>query len=307
MDAAKLRQFEEQVLAAWSFVPFTTAAGRPIHGTHLRGVGLEDTFQFECTLCGNCCVDRHQLLSTGVTAWEICRIAAQRGLHDLDRFFFTRISGSAQWLQPQMRQPSDRCIFLRGSRCLVHQVKPLQCRLAPLGITLDEDNLAIGLTLPVGRESWCPGMGRGRVWTVKEWLVHNEARSALAHMVAELGLLSRIYQACKPLVGPNGDGVPAYLPGEMCEWVQNILWHSDAVWEHIARQQGLPAPPPLPDAETRWALVMQLWAQLADDLEAAFAQGPAEDKAKYAWERLGFQRRERVVALGASPKAKGPK
>ncbi len=85
---------------------------------------------FTCRRCGGCCRIRGFVR---VSAEEIDRIAAFLGIPPrvfADRY--TRIAHDRQRLELE-EKVNGECVFLEGAECLVHTVKPEQCRTFPDG------------------------------------------------------------------------------------------------------------------------------------------------------------------------------
>lgn len=129
--------------------------------------------RFECTQCGNCCSGDPGYV--WATKEEIRRISEFLGLTDgwLDKKHLRRVGFSHSLTE----KPNGDCIFLRRERgktmCLIHPVRPLQCRTWPFW-----DGVLKSL------EAWnetgkkCPGIDQGKrydfgriegIRTQKEW------------------------------------------------------------------------------------------------------------------------------------------
>lgn len=59
--------------------------------------------------------------------------------------------------------PTDDCIFLENKRCAVYQGRPTQCRTWPFWPETLRPKTWSGEVA-----SFCPGVGKGRVWSAEE-------------------------------------------------------------------------------------------------------------------------------------------
>jgi len=84
---------------------------------------------FRCRQCGNCCATRGVVQ---ITEEEAVAIAAHLGLDVYDfTERYTRLDATRSRLL-LVDRPDGACIFLSDERrCLVHDVKPAQCRNFP--------------------------------------------------------------------------------------------------------------------------------------------------------------------------------
>lgn len=110
-------------------------------------IGLDEPFQFGCTMCGECCVNREDIL---MSPRDIYRMAK-----DL------RLSASRLFLQyceayvgQDSRMPvvrlkpcgtDRRCPLLKGRKCMVHNAKPAVCAMFPIGRCLVGKNSGEGI------------------------------------------------------------------------------------------------------------------------------------------------------------------
>jgi Fe-S-cluster containining protein len=121
-------------------------SAQPFHANGLR---------FECTACGECCRARGSYCFVYVTLAERRRLAQHLGLKTaaFTREYCEKTNGFHH-----LRNPSNDCEFLDGSRCTVYAARPDQCRTWPFW----PENMS--------KKAWfgevkrdCPGIGRGRV------------------------------------------------------------------------------------------------------------------------------------------------
>ena len=107
--------------------------------------------RFSCTQCGRCC----HSLDVRVTPAEKARLEAARALFPEVPEMFT---GDA--MDRLARRPGGACVFLEGTRCLVHarlglEHKPLPCRFFPYTVVRADDEVRVGLRFN------CKGVLRG--------------------------------------------------------------------------------------------------------------------------------------------------
>ncbi|MCK4341249.1 MAG: YkgJ family cysteine cluster protein [Phycisphaerae bacterium] len=116
--------------------------------------------RFACTRCGNCCSGASGFVWVGPT--EIERIAAYLGL-SVEAFHRKHLR-RAGWGRSLLEKPNGDCEFLERrpdgtTGCLIHPVRPIQCRTWPFW----KSNLE-------SPEAWkrtaagCPGIGRSEAY-----------------------------------------------------------------------------------------------------------------------------------------------
>jgi len=84
----------------------------------------DSPYSYRCGACSRCC--RNYLIR--VNPYELLRLARHLGMSCAD---FTRDYVGAD--TALRHKPDDTCIFLGPQGCMVHPVRPLACRLYPLG------------------------------------------------------------------------------------------------------------------------------------------------------------------------------
>ena len=138
-------------------------------------VGLDDTFQFHCNMCGKCCINREDIL---LNPKDIYNLAKE--LHITTRDFFTTycetyIGDDSRFpiVRIQPRGAVKRCPLLKDRKCSVHKAKPTVCAMFPLGrcIRMDKNSLGDITTQDVRYILDPPDCGdKSETHTVREWL-----------------------------------------------------------------------------------------------------------------------------------------
>jgi Fe-S-cluster containining protein len=158
-----------------------------VFGDDFTIAGLNDTFNFTCSRCNNCC--KHCPGEGGFTIphllpYDIIRLS--RSLKITTTKFLDRYAEFDQLDWPPLRTPflkfigderEMRCPFLDDSGCSVHEDKPMICRFYPLGrFSLRTKAL---VTIPK-RLKHCPG-GSGQEHTVRNWLEESGVQDHFSH------------------------------------------------------------------------------------------------------------------------------
>ncbi len=149
---------------------------RQLTGSKSAFVGLDDTFNFTCLKCNNCC--KHCPGEIGFTIPQLKPfdiIMLSRFLKTTTSKFVERYAEFVQKDRSQITsgilkfvgdEQEMRCPFLDDSGCSVHEAKPMICRLYPLGFYPVGDKALVisqkGLEL-------CQGES-GQKHTVRQWL-----------------------------------------------------------------------------------------------------------------------------------------
>lgn len=120
----------------------------------------EKGLRFECTGCGDCCRAQH-----GKPSWVYVTLDERRALAGhlkLATSVFTRRYCEKSNGFFHLRHPTSDCLFLQDGRCSVYAARPGQCRTYPFW----REHMSADAWRKV--ETDCPGVGRGRVWSLKE-------------------------------------------------------------------------------------------------------------------------------------------
>ncbi len=123
---------------------------------------LEDTFQFGCDCCGECCKTRGDIL---LNAYDIMRLQKYLGIsfRELLVTYCEMYVGNTSGLPIVRLKTSISCPFLFHKKCSVHDAKPTVCALFPLGRICDGEKVRYIL------QGGSCGTGMGE-HTLREWL-----------------------------------------------------------------------------------------------------------------------------------------
>ena len=133
-------------------------------------LGLDDTFQFTCKMCGKCCKNRTEAIV--MTGFDIFRIAQELGRKPLEivqRYTQFNIGPNSHLPILTLKEGKDgRCGLNHNNRCIVQKNKPIVCAIYPLGRYYDvRDNKIKYFTQDIGKDC---GKPNGKVWTLREWI-----------------------------------------------------------------------------------------------------------------------------------------
>lgn len=98
-------------------------------------IGLDDTFKFHCTQCGQCCIYREDIILSprdifkmskelNLSPPEFYHKYCRSHIGDVSRIPIVRLISIGK---------DARCPLLKNNKCSVHKVKPAVCALYPLG------------------------------------------------------------------------------------------------------------------------------------------------------------------------------
>lgn len=130
---------------------------RKMNCDRLPFLGIDDSFSWECTHCGNCC--KEPLLFDNPNAAKLTEHEA------------LRLHGDPTQRKLKQNPETKACEFWDPSktRCSIHEKRPLFCRMFPLGtMTLQwsgRNVKFIGVSGP-----GCPGLENNRMWKIREYL-----------------------------------------------------------------------------------------------------------------------------------------
>ena len=128
--------------------------------------------RFECQGSGKCCTSHGEYGFVYMTFADRQRMAKVLGLSTSD---FTRkyCDRTGDFWHLKERKENPDCVFLKGKQCGVYEGRPMQCRSWPFW-----PEVMNAKEWKKDVASFCPGVGKGRVWSGDE--IENLIRDQVA-------------------------------------------------------------------------------------------------------------------------------
>ena len=122
----------------------------------------EDGVKFQCQGSGNCCTSHGEFGFVFLTLEDRRRFAKHL---NISTAAFTRqycdIKDGVWHLKEDPKNPD--CMFLKNKRCSTYEARPTQCRTWPFWPEVMNPK-----SWKKEVASFCPGIGKGRLWTKEE-------------------------------------------------------------------------------------------------------------------------------------------
>lgn len=98
-------------------------------------IGLDETFQFHCTQCGKCCINREDILLNPRDMYHIAKYLKITPQEVLEKYCETYIGDTSRMPIVRLKPigKTKRCPFLKDFKCEIHPAKPSVCAIYPLG------------------------------------------------------------------------------------------------------------------------------------------------------------------------------
>lgn len=100
-----------------------------------RKIGVDESFQFRCTMCGKCCIHREDILLNPRDVFNMAKelkISIRELLQQYCEIYIGPDS-RVPLIRLLPRGNVQRCPLLKDRKCMVHNAKPTICALYPLG------------------------------------------------------------------------------------------------------------------------------------------------------------------------------
>ena len=140
-------------------------------------IDVDGTFQFHCTMCGKCCINREDILLTPKDIYGMSKELAVKPEEFFERYCETYIGDSSRIpiVRLKPRGAIKKCPLLKDRKCLVHASKPAVCAMFPIGrclrLTRYGNPLEEFATERIEYIFTDPGCGDDtETHTVREWL-----------------------------------------------------------------------------------------------------------------------------------------
>lgn len=158
-------------------------------------LGLKDTFQFSCKMCGQCCRRRRNpIMVTGLDVFRLAQKLNMAPTGVVEAYTEVILGTSSHLPIAILRERLDgSCALLRNGHCTVHDHKPIVCAVYPLGRAIDP----ITGSIRYYQQNVACGEKDGRVWTLREWIDEwrldklNAEILAWTRIIQEIALFTR--------------------------------------------------------------------------------------------------------------------
>jgi len=210
----------------------------------------DSAFSYHCHACGRCC--HHKLIY--LAPHEVLQLARHLGMRTTA--FLAELAGPGPSLR--LREEDGACVFLDGSACRVHPVRPLACRLYPLGLHADADGSETFSPLvphprsagEYGREGTVAGFLAAQ--SVEPWRDWSRRYAQLHARMLEV--LARLQATPPSATLPTPETAAALDAIGTGDWMD-----IDAVLERDATQRGTPPPATVEQAIARHLELLHAW------------------------------------------------
>lgn len=140
-----------------------------IRGFMASFMSEDDTLNFSCKMCGDCCRNREEpIMLTGYDIFKVSKSLNIKPLEFLEEYTDGYVgSGSHLPVVILKARYDGSCPLLRKGKCTVQKDKPIVCAIYPLGrmfIAGEEENFGYF------QQPYSCGLGVGEEHTLKEWL-----------------------------------------------------------------------------------------------------------------------------------------
>lgn len=167
-------------------------------------IGLDDTFKFECKMCGKCCIHREDILLNPKDIYNMAKELNLKTGELVEKYCEAYIGPDSRIpiIRLLPRGSVNRCPLLKDRKCMVHQSKPTVCAMYPIGrcITLHGKTAAdidMNSIQFIFNKPDCKGSEGLEKHTVREWLesfgipVNDEFFIKWQKMAMEMGTVFR--------------------------------------------------------------------------------------------------------------------
>ena len=167
-------------------------------------IGLDDTFKFECKMCGKCCIHRDDILLTPKDVYNMSKELNLRTEELVEKYCEVYIGQDSRIPIVRLKPKGsvNRCPLLKDRKCMVHRSKPTVCAMYPIGrylalagktaADIDLDSMQYIFNKPD-----CKGSEGTETHTVREWLesfgipINDEFFLKWQKMAMEMGTVFR--------------------------------------------------------------------------------------------------------------------
>ena len=164
-----------------------------------HALSIDDTFQFHCNQCGECCKHREDILISPFDLFRLTRYLNMKPTEFVDRYCTTYIGQNSRLPVVIFKAVGEEqvCPMLQDNHCSVHAAKPTICALYPLGraVRVEPDGKPEVFYFLNG--STCGA--EDETHTVREWLSEFDLQDSNAWFLAWQKAISRLSPSLKTM------------------------------------------------------------------------------------------------------------
>lgn len=140
-----------------------------------RQLGVDEPFEFHCTMCGKCCINREDILLNPKDLFNLAKELCLTTREVFDQYCECYIGADSRLpvVRLKPRGSVRRCPLLKDRKCSVHRAKPTVCAMFPIGrgMAVEKDDIDTVTTANVRYFFTDPGCGdKAETHTVRDWL-----------------------------------------------------------------------------------------------------------------------------------------
>lgn len=187
-------------------------------------IGLDDSFKFDCKMCGKCCIHREDILLNPKDVYNLAKELNLKTEEIVEQFCEIYIGHDSRIPIVRLlpRGNVSRCPLLKDRKCIAHKSKPTVCALFPIGrFILLAGKTATDIDMNsiqyIFNKPDCKGSEGTETHTVREWLesfgipVKDEFFIKWQSIVMEMGTVFRTIEK------------------KVCEKTMETLWNAALV------------------------------------------------------------------------------
>lgn len=110
-------------------------------------IGLDEPFKFHCTMCGECCIHREDILLSPKDIYNMAK-ELKLSTEDLFKLYCETYIGQDSRIPIARLKPrgqDKKCPLLKNRKCVVHKAKPTVCAMFSVGRCLIAIDMKKGL------------------------------------------------------------------------------------------------------------------------------------------------------------------
>lgn len=170
-----------------------------------------DTFNFQCRMCGGCCRDDREIILNPQDVFSISRALSMSTSEFIERHCDCETdSGFGPFPLLTLKTPGGNCYFLQGPLCAIHDLRPACCRNYPVGSMFSRSGETRDILMPPA--PGCQGFSGGPEYCADSW----KAEARIGELEPGICLMRRAFTGFSGL--PADDALKNSLYKILCDF-----------------------------------------------------------------------------------------